>query len=59
MDNFGIVAAQEQDDAGDILGLWPRGKIRFRHRFAVGLRVNDARQDGIDPYPDTSEIRSQ
>ena len=50
VDDFGLVSAQEQDDASNVLGLWPFREIRFRHGFAVRLRVNNAGKNRVHAH---------
>jgi len=47
MDHFGIVAAKEQDDTRDVLGLRPLRKIRAGHCFPIYFSIDDAGQDSV------------
>src|SRR5579859_3920390 len=49
MHNSRFVAAQEQNNLGNLLRLWPLGKVGVGHRRAIGLSVNDAGQNRIHP----------
>src|ERR1035441_10939901 len=53
MDNFRIVTAQEEDDASDILRLWPVCEIGVRHGIAICLPVDDAGKDGVHSHART------
>jgi len=43
----GIIAAEKQNDAGDVPRLWPLREIGRRHRFSILLGVDDAWENRI------------
>lgn len=50
MDEFGLCAAQEQDDLRNLFRLGPFGKISAWHRLAIRLCVDNAGQNGIHAH---------
>jgi hypothetical protein len=56
VNHFGCRAAQEQDDFGDLLWLWPLGEIGSGHGSAIGFGIDDAGQNGICPNTCASQI---
>jgi len=50
MDQFGLRAAQEQDDLRNLFRFGPFGKISGWHRLAIRFRVDNAGQNGIHAH---------
>ena len=50
VNHFGVLTAQEQDDARDLLRFRPLRKIGDGHCFPVCFRVNDAGEYRIHPH---------
>src|ERR1041385_4691819 len=50
VDDGGILAAEEQDDARDLLRLRPGVEVGAGHRLAIGRGVDDAGKNGVGPH---------
>ena len=47
MNQLGVFAAQEENDASDIARLWPFREIGVRYGFAVRFGIDDARENRV------------
>src|ERR1700722_10404527 len=54
-----VVAAQKQNHSRDVFRLRPLAEIRFGHRVAVGLGVDDAGQHRIGAHPSSLQVRGE